>query len=556
MRLFRWILVVSLLALLGMAVYQTLLWRSFVQTEVGLLDADDQEIALIEPATSIDDWGRIVSASMLIKKEWSKTNPQLPKLLVDDGDAFPSRSADVPEIRFAFESSPQQWLRLRWYKISAEHSVESWVEKLHARGRMPLAIIGGATSDRAVRLAKKLQETFPDPKLASPILLITTATAEKTSADGQLLITQYKERSFRYSFTNQRMVKALLRFVEQTPDLWVHRPVDPATLANAVASMAGAGEFWHTWGVLRANPELQPYTMHLVSWEDERYSKDLTELFEREFKTRNLVSEVFNEGSIAHSVGGFFQPAPLEQNAVDTFLGPRVITPHSLLVLPTQMVRMRRFLINLRQRSPSTARNLVILNGDSISFNSVYRDRDVVWNILDLPYSLVFFTHRDPIAEAAGFPRKKDADANAGATERTTTSTSDVLLFRDILESVLYAALDNGGLLDDAKKMRERMRGTCWYRPKDSAEAARVTNSRIQAMNDRHRLLFDADGDRETYTGEHIVWVKPIYHQDRVDGTSRISIWNRVRDVDRGAWEREEEFEATYNVQRLGGALP
>ena len=556
MRLFRWILVAGLLAILGTAVYQSLLWRRFAETEVGRLDSDDQEIALIEPATSIDEWGRIVSACKLIKKAWTTTNPQLPDLLVDDDDAFPGRSADVPEIRFAFQSSPKQSLRLRWYKISGEHSAESWIEKLHARGRMPLAIIGGGTSDRALILGKTLQERFPEPNQPSPILLITTATAEKASADGPLLIAQYKERSFRFSFTNQSMVKALLRFVEQTPDLWVHRPIEPTLLANAIASIAGAGEPWHAWGVLRGHPHLQPSAMHLVSWEDERYSKDLTELFEREFKSRNPLSEVFNDGSIAHSVGGFFQPAPLEQNAVDTFIGPRVITPHSLLVLPTQMVRMRRFLINLRQRSPSTARNLVILNGDSISFNAVYRDRDVVWNILDLPYSLVFFTHRDPISEAAGFPRKKDAEANRMTLGRTTTGTSDVLLHRDILEATLYAVLDDGRLLADGKQMRERMRATCWYRAEANGSTAHVGNSRLHGLGDRHRQLFDDKGDRRVYTGEHVVWVKPIYDEDRVEGTSRISIWKRVREVEGGAWDRVEFFDATYNTQRLGGALP
>ncbi len=556
MRLFRGILVACLLAILGTAVYQTLLWRRFAETEVGRLEGEDQEIALIEPATSIDDWGRIVSACKLIKKEWAKTNPKLPELLVDDDNAFPGRSADVPEIRLGFKSSPQQSLRLRWYKISGEHNVESWVEKLHARGRMPLAIIGGATSDRALRLGKALQEKYPDPERSSPILLITTATAEKASADGPPLIAQYKDRSFRFSFTNQRMVKALLRFVEQTPDLWANKTPERASIAGAAASMAGVGEFLHSWGVLSGYPQLQPYAMHLVSWEDERYSKDLTELFEREFKARNPLSAVFNEGSIAHSVGGFFQPSPLEQNAVDTFIGPRVITPHSLLVLPTQMVRMRRFLINLRQRSPTTARNLVILNGDSISFNAVYRDRDVVWNILDLPYSLVFFTHRDPIAESAGFPRKKDAEMNRASPDRTTTSTSDMLLFRDILEATLYAVLDDGRLLNDVMKMSERMRATSWYHPEHSGTTPFVGNSRLHGLGDRHRFLFDVKGDRRVFTGEHVVWVKPIYDQDRVDGTSRISIWKRVREIEGGAWERVEEFEATYNAQRLGGALP
>ena len=129
---------------------------------------------------------------------------------------------------------------------------------------------------------------------------------------------------------------------------------------------------------------------------------------------------------------------------VGTFLALRTpVAPNSFLVLPTQTVRMRRFLIHLWQRSPRDARNMVVLNGDAISFHSVYRDRDVVWNILDLPYSLVFFSHRNPIDQAAGFSWTKKAPG------LSTTGTHDILLYRDIFEAFLYAASDNGTLLGD-----------------------------------------------------------------------------------------------------------
>ena len=139
---------------------------------------------------------------------------------------------------------------------------------------------------------------------------------------------------------------------------------------------------------------------------------------------------------------------------------------------------------------------------------------------------------------------------------RTTTGTSDVLLHRDILEATLYAVLDDGRLLADGKQMRERMRATCWYRAEANGSKAHVGNSRLHGLGDRHRQLFDDKGDRRVYTGEHVVWVKPIYDEDRVEGTSRISIWKRVREVEGGAWDRVEFFDATYNTQRLGGALP
>src|SRR6059036_413058 len=76
-------------------------------------------------------------------------------------------------------------------------------------------------------------------------------------------------------FVNQKMVESLLKFIERrqyrdedkawAQNLWVHKPAEAPTLANAVASMVGAGEFWHTWGVLRGYPHLQPYAMHTVT---------------------------------------------------------------------------------------------------------------------------------------------------------------------------------------------------------------------------------------------------------------------------------------------------
>ena len=249
---------------------------------------------------------------------------------------------------------------------------------------------------------------WSDPR--APVFLITTATSEQTKK-GNPLIEVYKERSFRFSFTNQRMVEALLRFVQhrQFPEeakqwgagsLWAHELAEGQAIGNAVV------------GFLGSLPSAQPYAMHAVAWQDERYSLDMFDLFKKEFEKDFPLGEFDNAGSIPGSIGGFSHPSPAEQFVVGTFLArPTPVAPNSFLVLPTSTVRMRRFLINLQRRSPATARNLVVLNGDAISLNAIYRDRDVVWNILDLPYSLVFFAHRNPIDHAAGFPLiKKNKD--------------------------------------------------------------------------------------------------------------------------------------------------
>jgi hypothetical protein len=570
MRLFRYALTAVLIVILGVAIYQTMLWLGVWgnpnDSQVKALDDGDQEIALIEPATSTDDWGRLVTALKLLEMDWPKINPALPVLKIALDDAFPPLTAEVPEVVFSFAGAPKQKLRLRWYKISGEHDAASWVHKLQARARAPLAIVGGGTSDRAVRLARKLQDAYPDPAQPSPVLLITTATAEKTRK-GFSLIDVYRKRAFRFSFTNQKMVESLLTFVQhrQYPDqdegwahsLWVHKPADPQRLVNAVGSMTGAGEFWHSWAVMRGFPQLQPYAMHAVTWEDERYSQDMNALFEGEFKKRFPMGEFVVEGTIPYSAGGFSHPTQKEQVVVDFFLArPTPVTPHSFLVLPTQTVRMRRFLNHLYRRSPLGARNLVILNGDAISFHSVYRDRELIWNILDLPYSLVFFSHRNPIDHAAGFAWEKEVRAGAAdaSARRTTTGTHDILLYRDVFEALLYAACDQGKLRGDPLQVRERLQATCWYQPppdKLRQDSARVRNPLVHTIDARTPRLFDTDGNRQRHTGEHIVWVKPSFTEDRVNLISQISVWAMQPDKNGGAWQLVEAREATYSQSRV-----
>ncbi|MBI3821107.1 MAG: hypothetical protein HY289_00330, partial [Planctomycetes bacterium] len=469
----------------------------------------------------------------------------LPALHVDLEGAFPRLTAEVPEIIFSIGDAPTQKLRLRWYKITGEHDAASWVAKLHARKHEPLAIIGGGTSDRALKLAYTLKKTYgEDPDQPAPAFLITTATAEKTTS-GKSLIDVYRQRTFRFSFTNQKMVEAMLAFVthreypekekEWAQSLWVSKP-DPAFPNNG-----------------------GPGTMYAVTWEDERYSKDMNELFEREFNRLHPKNEFSPEGTIPYSVGGFLHPGPQEQLAVGTFLArarEKPIVPNSFLVLPTQTARMRRFLIPLRLRSPENARKFVVMNGDSVSFHSVYRDREVMWNISELPYSLVFFSHRTPIDRAAGFRWTKEEKQPADAfPKHTTTGTHDLLLYRDLFEAILYAAYDQGRLLGDSAAVRQRLQATCWYHaPLDRLQhdPARVCNPRVHSFEPATARFFDDGGNRQSRTGEHIVWVKPSFTDDIVDLVSKISVWTMQPNANGGAWRLVEggAFDATYNQSR------
>ena len=82
-------------------------------------------------------------------------------------------------------------------------------------------------------------------------------------------------------------------------------------------------------------------------------------------------------------------------------------------------------------------------------------------------------------------------------------------------------------------------------------ENARVCNTEVHALDGMHQRLFDADGNRQSHTGEHIVWVKPTFFEDRVDLTSKISVW---RLLDSECWQLVEAFGAKYNQSRQEGA--
>src|SRR5262245_37822170 len=119
MRLFRYALIVGLFVVLGVAIYQTMLWLGVWgnpnEAQVRPLDGLDQEIALIEPATSGDEWGRLVTALQLLETDWPKINPALPVMRVRLDKAFPALTSDVPEVEFSFRDGIKQRLRLRWY---------------------------------------------------------------------------------------------------------------------------------------------------------------------------------------------------------------------------------------------------------------------------------------------------------------------------------------------------------------------------------------------------------------------------------------------------------
>src|SRR5262249_28329414 len=124
-----------------------------------------------------------------------------------------------------------------------------------------------------------------------------------------------------------------------------------------------------------------------------------------------------------------------------------------LLVLSAQSQPSRRFLRALERGAPALARRFVVAAGDSISFNLVYRDRNVTWPIQDLPFNLVFFCHRNPVDPAADWKPADQAAAGDDLSSPPGTATDDLLLYRDIVEAVIQSSYQGDALPQDGEAL-------------------------------------------------------------------------------------------------------
>lgn len=504
----RWLAGGMALAVLATAAVLTLrglgFWSELEPGRVRPLVSGDQEIAWIAPATSGETWERLVKALRLLAKQCRQNHGTAQDLLLTDERAFLLLTADVPEVGLRFADGGTLWVR--WYKLSGNKNLSSWIDALARRSRPPLAIAGGETSDRALALAEILARRQGDWPGPAPLLLITTATAERYLPPDRpelknerdrwpKLMAVYPGRTFRFCFTNPRVVEAVLDFVHQHPETWPHQ-LDKAKPDAALVR--------------------PPFFLFTYAWLDDSYSQDLAFAFQRQFSERvwgrfgKDTTNFADEDNIHYGVGGFYQPNPREELAIGLFLNhldQRGDQPQ-LLVLPTGTQRARRFLRTLCSRAPKEVRNLVVANGDSISFNNVYRDRDLIWNIQDVPVPLVFFSHRDPIDRAAGFGAR-EGERSEGS------STQDLLLFRDLFEALVLADHDGSAWSADAEAVLGRLRSLAWAGDRLAARAA----------DGRSVAFFDAEGNRTAGTGEHIVWLRPLYEKTRVRPEAELSVW-------------------------------
>lgn len=497
-RLLRSTSVLLILTMLIAAAAWTFLATRSSATPTPLPVADDDvEVAWLYHATAAAVWQRFVQAAS-----------EVPDAKLDADAAFPRLTTAVPEI--ALKRPGRGWLRIRWYKLTSDWNVEYWTRELLKRDPPPLAIIGGSNTSLAIEQAERLRDAAASLSSARrPLLLLTQATADQVRFDvgteGVPLVEIYDQRTFRFCFTNRQMARAVTSYIWSKPD------------------------------------ELRPdsFPVYTAVWEDDFYSRDLTGAFldslrpyllgsvaAAELSSRGLLvgatggfplSPLLHENvnaldahlphasRIPWSTGGFDRPNPFEAEAAEEILNTQrrhQRQRRALLVLSGQSGPSRRLVRALCRQSPIRSRSFVLAAGDTLSMNAVRRDRNITWPIQDLPCSLVFFCHHNPVG-AVKSPQPQDS----------ARGTEDVFLFKDIVQALTLAdgPLTAAALADHLRRLRV-----------DGDELSRDGDG---------PLLFDADGNRRSGTGEHVVWLRPESVGERMQplATLTVAAWQLGR---------------------------
>jgi hypothetical protein len=507
--------------------------------------AGHREIVFLAPATSGEAWERLVAAVDALYGESLQDNRQ--RLNIFKERAFTDLTADVPEVALWPDGCEGSRLWIRWCKLSAESNTDKWIARLTDQATPPLAIIGGDTSARARKAAEALNSHRDDWRGAPPLLLFTTATADRfvpnntpnvstTDEKWPLLIDIYKDRTFRFAFTNSRMAAAVLEFVQSHDELWPNAVSPTAAAAASAAAWAMANNPLAAAVVATDGADLLTTYLYTLKWDDDSFSADLADRF------RALFLETFphprvSPYQIEYSVGDFYQPNPREAFVVGQIL-PELKSARDhrqLMLLPADTERARRFLHTVVRRStPADRKNLVVLTGDSLSFNSIFRDRNVAWNIQDLPVPLVIFSHRNPVAEEVGFKE---------TTPAGSTGTEDLLLYRDIVEALLLTAYNQRKLVASSDDVGRGLHELLWV------------NGRVRALPGAEGTpLFNSkDGNRHDGTGEHIIVLRPDADERGLLAQATITVWRMDTGTNRRPdWRKLRTLAVTYDSLPAG----
>lgn len=519
--------------------------------------AGSAEVAFLYPAASTASWDRLVEA---VKRIAGRHGLEA----VETGTDATSPLA-VPEVtlRWRGEAGGEQLL-FRWYKLTSLWKASDWADALARRGTPPVAVISGNSTHWAREAALALRH-MPLDEERRPLLLLTTATAdlvalpegekrppprdeqeEKEDAESSTeegnpirLHRLYPGRTYRFCFTNRQMATAITLFV---------------------------------WGQRELKPDGDP--AFLVQWTDDSYSMDLGSGYQRVLSWR-ATEDMLHEGAMplgltarapaVLGLPGLFNPgfrhSGAEQYRISSSIGP-VYSPNAsedqnvewllqclkdgtaprrpLLAVTGQAGPSRRFLRHLAQSVPLAARRFVVVTGDTIAFDDVYRDRLSNWPVQQLPFHLVFFCHRDPVNADAGFPSEQEMERRLREDDRVppeaASGTEALLLYQDVVEALALASRAGGPLCTSPSELRAGLAALRLFKGRLSLGAEGVPMFRTGGRS---------DGLRQGGSGEYVVHLRPLFDGERVLPRAEISTWRR-QPRGRSKWKLTRRLEAHY----------
>jgi hypothetical protein len=531
------------------------------------------EIVWLYTATNAASWERFVTA---VRRTAERLHDDHPGLQADVNAAFPQQTTAVPEVSLTLPDPGPRFV-FRWYKLTSDWKTRDWIQALLKRRPAPLTIIGGSSSDNARELAAHLNQFAEElPEEERPLLLLTTATADRVvpyedtretstaeegsafpppgrkSPRGVRLTRLYPGRTFRFCFTNRQMALAVTDFIWSQPDIRPDRdPVYMAKWDDDSYSRDLVDAFWEALHQVMAKSMANQWAWVSGSiasgfWPplfpagSGIFPADRLPLNDIETASQFALTVPPTPQVIDSSVGSYATPnryeAKVARDLLDLLQDQQQPQKRPLLILTGQSQPSRRFLRALIRSVPDLAGRFIVATGDAISFNTIYRDRQIAWNIQDMPFPLVFFCHHNPVDPQAGFrPDTAREDGSESREDDITamTGTEDVLLFGDMVEALVQTAAPvDGAVAADAAEMAERLAD------------ARVRGDRIVWGGEGIRL-FKKDGQRQSGTGEHVVCLRPTFNdfRDRLLPQASIEVWAwRRRDWSRGElgqqWQR------------------
>src|SRR5262249_30260430 len=170
-----------------------------------------------------------------------------------------------------------------------------------------------------------------------------------------------------------------------------------------------------------------------------------------------------------------------------------------LLVLSGQLPALRRCLRTLCRLAPPRAREIIVVAGGTGDFHAGYRAPAIASPVQDPPRRAVLFFHHHPLGPAllgTGPENKRDDVGPVGGLD-------DVALYKHIVQTLQEAVL--------------RV-------PEPTLLHAGALREELQ-----HLGQFDATGNRQTLSGEHLVHLEPAFDDDRLLLKATLEIWTRSR---------------------------